>query len=420
MLFFLCLLEVQGGNEYLKSNNLKILKDLDIETAYITNDKFQEFYTNYSQKNGKHFLNNLSKGESYIPEINNILEKNDIPSVFLYMAMAESNFVLEAKSSKKAMGLWQFMPGTAKELGLKRDKYVDERMDVIKSTEAAVKYLSKLHNIFGSWYLAAISYNCGDGRLIEGITRATIDLYCKENDCTNNKTIQRYKKTLSNYERGRAKFKDVNAIYQEVKKWDLQPSLDHLLSEKKGASRQYVPAESRNYIKKIISLAMMNNNEKIATDTQAIFNKKLGESVSIIEVDGGTPLKKVAQLADISLVALKKLNPQIKKDTTPPGKNKTKIYIPTAKLFFYKVNFAQDDDSKKEEKINIVAKENETQEEKVDTQEKGIKAVYIVKKGDNLYRIAKNYNTTMDILAKQNNIDPRKIKPGDKIVIYEK
>ncbi len=67
-------------------------------------------------------------------------------------------------------------------------------MDFIKSTEAAAKYLSKLHGVFGSWYLAALSYNCGDGRLTEGLTRATIDMYCRQNDCNNNPKIQRYKK----------------------------------------------------------------------------------------------------------------------------------------------------------------------------------------------------------------------------------
>ncbi|MBI3874083.1 MAG: transglycosylase SLT domain-containing protein [Arcobacter sp.] len=121
------------SNEFMK-NDLDVLKDLDIESSYIKDDKFQSFYDSFSKTNEKHYVNSLNQGGDYIPEISNILKKNNVPSVFLYMAMAESNFLLEAQSKKKALGLWQFMPGTASEMGLKKNRYVDERMDFIKST----------------------------------------------------------------------------------------------------------------------------------------------------------------------------------------------------------------------------------------------------------------------------------------------
>ncbi len=108
-----------ASNDFLK-NDLEVLKDLDIESSYIKDDKFQTFYESFSKKNEKHYVNNMSRGEKYIPEISRILKKNNVPSVFLYMAMAESNFVLEAQSNRKALGLWQFMPGTASEMGLKK------------------------------------------------------------------------------------------------------------------------------------------------------------------------------------------------------------------------------------------------------------------------------------------------------------
>ncbi len=398
-------------------SDLDILKDLDIETSYIKDQKFQDYYSNFSDKHEGSYVNSLNNGEDYIPEITNILKENDVPSVFLYMAMAESNFMLEAKSPKSALGLWQFMPGTASELGLKKNKYVDERMDFIKSTEAAVKYLTKLHGIFGSWYLAALSYNAGDGRVIEAITRATIDIYCKENDCTNNETIQGYKKTLNDFERGRAKFRDVNEIYKVVKSWDeYKPTINHLLSEKKGNNRQYLPSESRNYIKKIISLAMMNNNDKLATSDNRLLNRGRDSSLVRVDVSGGMLLKNIASLAGVTTDKLKKLNPHLKGNITPPADSKTQMYIPQSKLVEYNEN-------KKNAKANAVTSNgdennnNKVLEDDLDTIESDYVKTYVIKQGDNLFRVAKQYGTTTDKIMKDNNLKSNKVKKGDKIVI---
>lgn len=405
-----------GSSGFVKSD-LDILKDLDIETSYIKDQKFQDFYSNFSSRYERSYIDSLNNGEDYIPTISNILKENDVPSVFLYMAMAESNFLLDAKSKRSAMGLWQFMPGTATELGLKKNKYVDERMDFIKSTEAAVKYLTKLHGIFGSWYLAALSYNAGDGRVIEAITRATIDIYCKENDCTNNPTIQGYIKTLNDYERGRAKFRDVNEIYKVVKGWDnYKPTINHLLSEKKGASRQYLPTESRNYIKKIISLAMMNNNDKGRNNNQFL-NQGSSSSLVRVDVSGGMLLKNIASLAGVSTDKLKKLNPHLKSNITPPSDKKTKLYIPQSKLGEFNENKKNMGTNKAEAITSNDDKKPKVLEDDLDTIESDYVKTYRVKKGDNLFRVAKQFGTTMDKIMKDNNMKSNKVKPGDKIVI---
>ncbi|MDX9743490.1 MAG: transglycosylase SLT domain-containing protein [Arcobacteraceae bacterium] len=417
ILTIFCYLHLSGAivsNEFVKSD-IDILKDLDIESSYIKDQKFQDYYSNFSNRYERNYADSFNNGEDYIPEISSILKENNVPSVFLYMAMAESNFLLDAKSKRSAMGLWQFMPGTATELGLKKNKYVDERMDFIKSTEAAVKYLTKLHGIFGSWYLAALSYNAGDGRVIEAITRATIDIYCKENDCTNNKTIQGYKKTLNDYERGRAKFRDVNEIYKVVKGWNnYKPTINHLLSEKKGASRQYLPPESRNYIKKIISLAMINNSDTMAKNSTRIVNRGNNSSLVRVDVSGGMLLKNIASLAGVTTDKLKKLNPHLKSNITPPSDKKTQLYIPQSKLVEFNEN-------KKNVKTNTVAKnENENKnvlEDDLDAIESDYVKTYIIKKGDNLFRVAKQYGTTMDKIMKDNNLKSSKVKQGDKIVI---
>jgi membrane-bound lytic murein transglycosylase D len=415
----LCCLHLLGAtynNDFMKSD-LDILRDLDIEASYIKDQKFQDFYSNFSNKYESSYIDTLNRGEDYIPTISNILKENDVPSVFLYMAMAESNFLLDAKSKRSAVGLWQFMPGTASELGLKKNKYVDERMDFIKSTEAAVKYLTKLHSIFGSWYLAALSYNAGDGRVIEAITRATIDLYCKENDCTNNPTIQGYKKTLNDYERGRAKFRDVNEIYKVVKNWDnYKPTINHLLNEKKGASRQYLPTESRNYIKKIISLAMMNNNESVIPNNR-FQNRGSNSSLVRVDVSGGMMLKNIASLAGVSTEKLKKLNPHIKSNITPPSDKKTKLYIPQSKLGEFNENKKNMGTNKTDVTTLNDDKKEKFLEDDLDSIESDYVKMYKVKKGDNLFKVAKQFGTTMDKIMKDNNLKSNKVKPGDKLVI---
>ncbi len=398
------------SNGFIKSD-LDVLKDLDIESSYIKDEKFQEFYSNFSTRHEKSYINNLNRGKTYIPEISNILKDNDVPSVFLYMAMAESNFVLEAKSPKKALGLWQFMPGTAKELGLKKNKYVDERMDFIKSTEAAVKYLTKLHNIFGSWYLAALSYNCGDGRLIEGITRATIDMYCEKNDCSNDRTIQSYQKTLKDYERGRVSYKEVNKIYNIVKNWhEYKPTLNHLLSERRGEKKQYLPNESRNYIKKIISLAMMNNNDNVMINSNIIVDQKNKSSLARVDVSGGILLNNIASLAGVTTDKLKKLNPHLTKNITPPISGKTQIYIPRSKL-------ADFNENKKSMTENSGIDKKGGLEDDLDNINSDYLQTYSVKKGDTINTVATKFGTTVEKIKKDNNLKSNKLKKGTKLVI---
>ncbi|OIQ22231.1 MAG: murein transglycosylase [Flavobacterium sp. MedPE-SWcel] len=89
-----------------------------------------------------------------------ILEKNGVPDDFKYLAVAESGLV-NAVSPAGARGVWQFMPKTGKQFGLEVNKLVDERYHLEKSTEAACQYLLKAKEKFGSWTLAAASYNAG-------------------------------------------------------------------------------------------------------------------------------------------------------------------------------------------------------------------------------------------------------------------
>lgn len=107
----------------------------------------------------------LQRSGRYGPMITEKLEERGMPRDLFYLAMIESGFEPAAYSHAHASGLWQFISETGQRYGLAIDRAVDERNDPVKATDAALDYLSDLHERFGSWYLAAASYNTGEGRV---------------------------------------------------------------------------------------------------------------------------------------------------------------------------------------------------------------------------------------------------------------
>ena len=107
----------------------------------------------------------LDRKSAYEPMISAKLAERDMPQDLIYLAMIESGFNPKAQSPAKAGGLWQFISETGKRYGLTVTKRVDERNQPAKATDAALSYLSDLHDRFGSWYLAAAAYNTGENRV---------------------------------------------------------------------------------------------------------------------------------------------------------------------------------------------------------------------------------------------------------------
>lgn len=115
-------------------------------------------FNSYSQAN---ILFLLKLANRYFPDIEERLKANGVPDDFKYLAVAESNLLSGARSRSGAIGFWQFMDNTAPEYGMPVNGQVDFRYDVIKSTDAACKYLKQAYARFGNWTAAAASYNCG-------------------------------------------------------------------------------------------------------------------------------------------------------------------------------------------------------------------------------------------------------------------
>ena len=113
----------------------------------------------------------IKRANRYFPIIEPILKANGIPDDFKYLAVIESSLDPRAVSTSKAVGVWQFMESTGKSYGLRVTPTVDERRNVVKSTEAACKYLKDAYKKYGDWLSVAVSYNAGMGRISEQINK---------------------------------------------------------------------------------------------------------------------------------------------------------------------------------------------------------------------------------------------------------
>ncbi len=115
----------------------------------------------------------LARGSKYRPAIESKLTQAGLPSEFSYLPIIESGFSNSAVSRAGAVGMWQFMPETARELGLRVDPWIDERRDPVRATDAAIRHIGDLTRTFGSPLLAAAAYNSGAGRVSRGLQKIT-------------------------------------------------------------------------------------------------------------------------------------------------------------------------------------------------------------------------------------------------------
>jgi membrane-bound lytic murein transglycosylase D len=374
--------------DIVSNKNINVLDALNIEESFLQDKNLEKLYQIYSKKRKEYFLNVLENGYDYLPLIKQSILRSGVPKELISVAMAESYLTTSAKSHKKAIGLWQFMPKTAKRYGLKIDEYVDERKDPVKSTNAAVEYLSYLHKFFGKWYLAIMAYNAGEARVVEAVVRAKIDKLCKSlgKNCKKDKTIKKYRQIIRDYQRhGKYAF---GAMYKLYKKLDSVPiSLNDLMKYQKGLKRQYLPKETRKYILKILAMSFLFNSDDFIQYTNAyLLNSGIVSDLKRIEVPAGTSLIYVSRILNMPYKEIKKYNSHLKYSFLPPYKYY--IYIPYKKLAMFKMKFHP----------------------------KRYFMFYKIKKGDTLHKIALRFDTKVKIIQDFNKLG-RFLKIGQKIVI---
>ena len=150
--------------------NAPVTWDLDV-TPYTGHGRVLFWMDYFTGRSRWHFERYIERAGRYDSMIRTRLAAAGLPQDLLYLAMIESGFAQNIRSHAGAVGVWQFMPATARRYGLTVDAWVDERRDPFLATDAAIRFLSELNNKFGSWYLAAAAYNSGPGRISRGLAR---------------------------------------------------------------------------------------------------------------------------------------------------------------------------------------------------------------------------------------------------------
>jgi peptidoglycan lytic transglycosylase D len=155
----------------------------DIEVKdYLAHDRVDFYVRRFTGSARPTIVSWMQRGLRYEPMIRKTFREAGIPEDMYYLGLVESGYDPHAYSRAAAVGMWQFMTATARGVGLRVDWWVDERRDPMKSTKAAARFLSSLHDQFGSYYLAAAAYNGGPARVSRGLTRYADDVGDSEGD----------------------------------------------------------------------------------------------------------------------------------------------------------------------------------------------------------------------------------------------
>lgn len=231
-------------------------------------------YIRFFQGGGrKWFRRWMSRSHRYIPLMQPILEARGLPRDTVYLSMIESGFNTQAKSWARAVGPWQFIPGTAKMFRLRDDFWVDERRDPIKSTHAAASYLTQLHGELGHWYLAWAGYNTGGGRVRKMVDKyGTTDFWA-----------------LSEYEK------------------------------KQGYA---FAKETKHYVPKLIACALVAKHPEAFGFSLDEFKPESPFEFDEVTLTDSVDLEVIAQASGATLEEIQEFNPELKRWCTPPATEK--------------------------------------------------------------------------------------------------
>lgn len=359
----------------------------------------------FQTKERKFFEEGYKRSGLYREMILEELKKAGLPEQLSWIPIIESWFKVRAYSRARALGLWQFISSTGYRFGLKRDRWVDERMDPVKATQAAIKYLKELHSLFGDWTTAMAAYNCGEIRVQKTIRSQRINY-------------------LDNF-------------------WDLYLML---------------PRETARFVPRFIAaLLIINNPEKYGFNFPRSYPSLEFETVSI---NRPVKLSSLSKSLGLESTRLASLNPELRHDATPEYEyhlkvpvgyeektlaaiNSTSRWIPPEATYI--LHYVRRGETLSQiarryrTTVSAIARLNRLrrvhlirpgQRLKIPSRgayyrsqprpqlvAEGEKLVYMVRRGDSLYRIANAFNTTIQRIKKENNLRSDVLRVGQKLVI---
>lgn len=230
--------------------------------------EYIQSYTTYGYKGTEKMLGNTPL---YFPVFEKYLRQYNLPQQLKYLPMVESQLDPHAGSHVGAVGLWQFMPETARELGLSIGTYTDDRRDPHKSTEAAVKHLKRMYSNFQNWELAISAYNCGAGNVRKAIRLAGSKEFSKVKD--------------------------------------------------------YLPKETQMYLPRFVAASYIAENYHLHNLSPRYPEHNLSMT-SAIKLYSSMTFRKIAGLSGVSLENIQKLNPAYLRGVIPASKKGNYLVLP--------------------------------------------------------------------------------------------
>lgn len=300
----------------------------------------------------------LGLGAFYFPIFEEELDREGLPLELKYLPVIESALKPGARSRAGAVGLWQFMPGTAKVMGLEINSLIDERCDPIKSTQAAVRYLKELYGIYQDWNLAIAAYNCGPGNINKAIKRA-----------------------------------DGKKDYWEI--------------------YYFLPRETRGYVPAFIAANyVMNYYEEhhicpVLTD--------MPMSSDTVRVSEQIHFLQLAEVLNLPIDLIRQLNPQYRRDVIPGHIRPHSLRLPMQQLY----SFIERKDTVLAYQSGRLSRRAVVQPVEL-TGNYGSATYHKVRSGESLSVIARKYRVSVNDLKAWNNLRGNNIRAGQRLAVYGK
>lgn len=334
------------------------VRNMDISLESRFNSTVKSYIKSYVVQNRRKSEMIVGKSSMYFPIFEYYLNEYGLPNDLKYVSVVESALDPVAVSRSGAVGLWQFMKGTGKEYGLKIDKYIDERKDPEKATEAAVQYMAYLYKKFGDWALALAAYNCGPGRLSKAIKKAGSNNY-----------------------------------------WKLQ---------------KYLPKETRNYVPAFIAANYLMNYYYHHDIEPMNVKPELMNTMSTM-VHNKTSFQEISLLSGVSVDDISALNPMYSKRLIPKDEHGMNLKLPIYGMSNYNSALRIPDSMKS----LMVSEARIAAPDEFEYFEAIAEKSYKVRSGDNLYNLARHYDCKVSDIKNWNNLRSDRLQIGQELKIMQ-